>query len=123
MGRFSMLDIFPVGVGLVRTRSAMQTSPCELHDVLFSVGTLLVLEQSSLEDRPRGAIVLYTPSYALVPYITPTKIHLSPDRHTGILDDVPSPPLRCPLSAIGAERPALIPAVVGHMIPSMTYGT
>ena len=46
-----MLDIFPVGVGLVRTKSAMQTSPCELHDVLFGVGTLLVLEQSSLEDR------------------------------------------------------------------------
>ena len=119
-----MLDLSTVGLMSVPKMSALETSRRELSkDVPCGIGILLFVEQSSLEDRPRGAIVLYTPSYALVPYITPTKIHLSPDRHTGILDDVPSPPLRCPLSAIGAERPALIPAVVGHMIPSMTYGT
>ena len=34
------------------------------EDVSFGIGTLLVVEQSTLEDRPRGVIVLYTPSYA-----------------------------------------------------------
>ena len=53
-----MVDIFTVGmVGIVSVlkRSALETSIGELsEDVSFGIGTLLVLEQSSLEKPPQG---------------------------------------------------------------------
>ena len=53
--RFSVLDISTVGMMPVPTRSALEESRRELsEDVSFGVGTLLVVEQSSLENRPRG---------------------------------------------------------------------
>ena len=45
-------------------RSALEPSRRKLsQDISFGIGTLLVLEQSSLENRPRG--VWYTPLYAV----------------------------------------------------------
>ena len=55
LGRFSTVDISTVGiVPPVPTRSASEISLRELsEDVSFGVGALLVVEQSSLENRPR----------------------------------------------------------------------
>ena len=59
-----MLDISAVGIGLVPKRSALETSHRELsEEVPFGIGTLLVAEQSTSENRPRG--VPYTPSYTV----------------------------------------------------------
>ena len=54
---FSMVDISTVGTVSVPKRWAWETSPRELsEDVSFCVGTgtLLVVEQSGLESRPRS---------------------------------------------------------------------
>ena len=49
-----MLHISTDGTGLVPTRSALKTSRRELSEALpFGVGTLLVAEQSNLEERPK----------------------------------------------------------------------
>ena len=50
LGRFSAVDISTVG-----TVSALETSRRDhSEDVSFGIGTFLVVEQSSLENRPRG---------------------------------------------------------------------
>ena len=55
LGRFSMLDVSTVGIVSVPNRSVLETSRRELlEDVSFGVGTLLVVEQSSLENCLRG---------------------------------------------------------------------
>ena len=55
LGRFSMVDISTAGVIPVPKRSALETSCRELcEDVLFGVVTLLVVEQSGLENCPGG---------------------------------------------------------------------
>ena len=56
------LDISTVGIVSTPKRSALEKSGRELSEgVSFGIGTLLVVEQSSLENRPKG--VWYTPSY------------------------------------------------------------
>ena len=65
-----MLDIFTVELVSVLKMSALETPTRELsEDVLFgigtigTIGTLLVVEQSSLENRPgEGVMVLHTHS-------------------------------------------------------------
>ena len=48
--RFSILDISTVGIVSTPKRSALETSRRELsEDVSFGIGTLLVVEQSTLE--------------------------------------------------------------------------
>ena len=60
LGRFSMVDISILGIVSVPKRSVLKTYRGELsEDVSFGIGTLLVVEQSSLENRSRG---YYTPS-------------------------------------------------------------
>ena len=55
LGRFSMLDISTVGIVPVPETSALETFRRVLSEhVSFGIGTLLVVEQSSLETRPRG---------------------------------------------------------------------
>ena len=56
LGRFSMIDISTaVGMVPVATTSALEASVRELsEDASFGIGTLLVVEQSSLENCPRG---------------------------------------------------------------------
>ena len=54
LGRFSMVDISMVGIVSVPKQSALKTSRLELSkDISFGIGALLVVEQSSLENRPR----------------------------------------------------------------------
>ena len=49
LGRFSVVDISTVGIVSVSKRSAFETSREELsEDVSFGVGTLLLVEQSTL---------------------------------------------------------------------------
>ena len=51
-----MVDISTVGIMSVSKRSALEASRRELsEDVPFGLGTLLVVEQSILETRPKGA--------------------------------------------------------------------
>ena len=60
----SMVNMSAVGTGSVPERSALVTSRRELtEDVSSGIGTLLVAEQSSFKNRPRG--VWYTPSYTV----------------------------------------------------------
>ena len=60
-----MLDISTLGIGSVPKRTALGTSRRELPEhTYFGIGSLLVVEQSSMENRPRG--VECTP-----PYTTP----------------------------------------------------
>ena len=55
-----MVDISSVAVVLVPKRSALETVRRERsEDVSFGIGTLLVVEQSSLENRPKG-VLIYT---------------------------------------------------------------
>ena len=55
LGRFSMVDISTVRIVSVSKRSAAETSRRELsEDVSFGIGTVLVVEQLSLENLPRG---------------------------------------------------------------------
>ena len=73
LGRFSMLEISTVGIRAVPKRTPLEKSRRELsEDVSFgigtigTVGTLLVVEQSSLETTPGGVIYIiyiYTPPY------------------------------------------------------------
>ena len=50
-----MLDIFAAETVPVPKKSALETSRGGLsEDVSFGIGTLLVVEQSSLENRPKG---------------------------------------------------------------------
>ena len=53
-----MLDVSTVGIVSVSERSAFETSRRQLSEDVSSgvdpVGTLLVVEQSTLENRPRG---------------------------------------------------------------------
>ena len=63
LGRFSMVDTSTVGILSAPKRWALEASRRELSEyVSFGVGTLLVVKQSTLENRLRG--VLYTPLYA-----------------------------------------------------------
>ena len=56
LGRFSILNISTVRIASVSKRPELETSRPELsEDVSFGIGTLLVVERSSLENRPRGA--------------------------------------------------------------------
>ena len=49
------LDISTVGIVSTPKRSALEKSGRELSEgVSFGIGTLLVVEQSSLENRPKG---------------------------------------------------------------------
>ena len=65
LGRFSAVDVSKVGNVSAPKRSALEASRRELSlDVSFGSGTLLVVEQQSLENRPRAA-VRYTPSYKI----------------------------------------------------------
>ena len=58
LGRFSMLDVSTVGIVSVPNRSVLETSRRELlEDVSFGVGTLLVVEQSSLDQPPQGGVI------------------------------------------------------------------
>ena len=58
--RCSKLDISTVGTGPVPQRPALEPPCRELSgDVSFGIGTLLVVEQSSLENRLKGG-VMYT---------------------------------------------------------------
>ena len=63
-----MVDISTVGIVPVPKGSTLETRRRELsEDVWFgigTVGTLLVVEQSTLENRPRGCVV-HTPSYTV----------------------------------------------------------
>ena len=55
LSRFSMLGISTVGIVSVPKRSAFEASRRELfEDASFGIGTLVVVERSSLEKRPRG---------------------------------------------------------------------
>lgn len=55
LGRFFILDIPMVWIVSVPKRSASETSHLELsEDVSVGTGTSLVVEQSPLENRPRG---------------------------------------------------------------------
>ena len=55
-----MLDTSTVGIVSVPKKSALETSGRELsEDVSFGIGILLVVEQSSLENRP-GEVWIYT---------------------------------------------------------------
>ena len=59
-----MVDISTGGMVPVPKRSAFETSRRELsEDVSFGISTLLVVEQSSVENRPRG---WHTPSYTVM---------------------------------------------------------
>ena len=52
-----MVDISTVETVPVPKTSALETPRRQLsEDLSFDVGTLLVVEQSSLENRPRGVI-------------------------------------------------------------------
>ena len=65
-----MVDISTtVGMVSVLKRSALETSRRELsEDVSFSIGTLLVDEQSSLENRTRGCDnVIHTITHGRIP--------------------------------------------------------
>ena len=58
------IDIAMVGIVTVPKMSALETSTSRRElsgDVTFDIGTLLVVEQSSSENLPRG--VSYAPSY------------------------------------------------------------
>ena len=62
LGRFSMVDISTVGiVPLPKKVVVGSISSKASEDVLFAVGTLLVVKQSGLADRPRW--LRYTRSY------------------------------------------------------------
>ena len=53
-----MLDISTVGIVSMPKRSAIETPRRELsEDVPFGIGTLLVVEQSSLENPPQGCVI------------------------------------------------------------------
>lgn len=55
LGRFSMIDMFTVGLVPVRRRSVFEmSSHAFFEDLSFVIGTLLVVRQSSLENRLRG---------------------------------------------------------------------
>ena len=55
LGQFSMLDISIVGIESVPKMAALETFRRELsEDVSFGIVTLLVVEQWSLESRPKG---------------------------------------------------------------------
>ena len=57
LGGFSMVDVSTAGIVPVPTRSALERSRRELsEDVSFGVGTLLAVEQSSLEKPPQGCV-------------------------------------------------------------------
>ena len=61
--RFSMLNIFTVGIASVSKRSGLGISRRELsQDVSCGVGILLIVEQSTFENRPTGGVV-YTVLY------------------------------------------------------------
>ena len=54
LGRFSIVHISTVGIAPLQKRSALETTRRQLsEDAAFGVGALLVVEQSSLVDRPR----------------------------------------------------------------------
>ena len=54
-----MVDISTVGIVSVSRRSELETPRRELSDdTSFGIGTPLIVEQSSLENRTRG--VIYT---------------------------------------------------------------
>ena len=58
-----MINISTVGIVSTPKTSALETSRRELsEDVSFGIGTLLVVEQSSLENRPGGGVI-YTVLY------------------------------------------------------------
>ena len=61
---FQVVDISTaVGIMPVPKWSALETSRRERsEDVPFGLGTLLVVERSTLENRPRGAVI-YTVLY------------------------------------------------------------
>ena len=57
LNRFSLVDISAAGIVAVPKSSALEPSRQELsEDVSFGIGTLLVAEQSSLENYPRGGV-------------------------------------------------------------------
>ena len=57
-----MIDTSTVGIVLMAKSSALETSRQELsEDESVGTGTFLVIEKSSLENRPRE--LWYTPSY------------------------------------------------------------
>ena len=69
LGRFSMVDISTVGIVSVPRKSALEASRGELsEDVSFSIGTLQVVDQSSLESHPRGGMIHTAVVYSKVPY-------------------------------------------------------
>ena len=62
-----MTDISTVGMVLVSKSLALETLRRELSEnASFGVGTLLVVEQSHLENRPRGVCMMYTVVYRSV---------------------------------------------------------
>ena len=64
LGQFFMVDISTVATVSVPKQSGLETPRRELSDdVPFGIGTLLVDEQSSLENRARG--VLYIKGYSI----------------------------------------------------------
>ena len=57
LGRFSMLDFCTVGIVSVPKKPALESYRRELSgDVSFGIRTLLVVEQSSFENRPRVCV-------------------------------------------------------------------
>ena len=55
LGRLSVVDISMVGIVRVAKRWAVETCPQELfEDVSLGIGTLLVVEQSGLENGRGG---------------------------------------------------------------------
>ena len=64
-----MVDISTVGIVSVPRKSALEASRGELsEDVSFSIGTLQVVDQSSLESHPRGGMIHTAVVYSKVPY-------------------------------------------------------
>ena len=60
LGRFCMHDISTIEKVSVPNRSALQTFRRELYeDVSFGIGTLLVVEQSGLENHPKGRYIYH----------------------------------------------------------------
>ena len=55
LGNFSVVEMSTGGIVSLPKRPGVETSSRELsEDASFGIGTLLVVEQSSLENRPRG---------------------------------------------------------------------
>ena len=54
-----MVDISAPGIVWVAKRSALEISRREVSgDVSFGIGTLLVVEKSSLEKPPQGGVIV-----------------------------------------------------------------